>query len=137
MATIPGLDVYNQEVLACQQEAFTLALYLLGNDHAADDVVQRSVMAAYRCCRRSPDQPIRLTILREVIRLCDHHTGRPEDGLSSHLRRLSRRECRSLLLIDLLGLSYDQAAHVLRCKKHDLAQWLARARANLATSWSQ
>ena len=124
---LPDLEAYNQQVLACQHEAFTLAAHLLGNDRAADAVVERAFRHVYRDARRSTSSTIRLPVLREVVRLC----SRPPTGRRKALgpwRHLSQREQEALLLVDLLGLSYLQAADILDCSKEHLARWLAQAR---------
>lgn len=121
------LEAYNRQVLACQHEAFTLAAHLLGNDQAADTVVERAFRRVYRHTRRSTNSTIRLPVLREIIQLCSRSpTGRRKD--LGPWRHLSQREREALLLVDLLGLSYPQAADVLNCSKEHLARWLAQAR---------
>jgi len=70
-------------VLVCQDEAFTLAAYLLGDDRAADEAVTQAVTIACRHYRRLPDHPIRLTALREVVRLRNHPTKSKRTGFSA------------------------------------------------------
>ncbi len=124
------LDTFNQQVLACQDQAFTLAAYLLGDDRIADEVVQRAVLQTYRQARMSAGMAVRDSILRHVLRLCDLQNARPK-ALPAGLARLPDRERRSLLLVDVLRLSYAEAAGVLGCSSASLAQWIADARQRL------
>jgi DNA-directed RNA polymerase specialized sigma24 family protein len=125
------LDSYNQQVLACQDEAFTLAAYLLGDDVAADDVLARAFLHVYQDPRRASQASIRLPVLREVIRLCSRTRLSSAGGL---LSKLTRRERQALLVVDLLGLTYDQATNVLACSRDHLVRHLAKAREKVAGS---
>lgn len=130
------LTDYNRHMLACQQEAFTLAAYLLADDEAADAAVQQACLRAYQRHRRSPDTPVRLLILREVVAACGRPTQQVGKPLGA-LLDLTSRERQSLLLVDLLGLSYAEAAEVLKCSRRQLTRRLAQARAALTRDQRQ
>ena len=42
-----SLDQFNQQVLACQDEAFTLAFSILGDEGLACEVVQKAFLQVY------------------------------------------------------------------------------------------
>jgi hypothetical protein len=123
------LNEFNRQVLACQNQAFTLACSLLGNEPAADAVVSDAVRALYA------QFPVKTSILpqllHEVLRRCERGARPKGAGVPVHLRRLPARECRALLLVDVLGLCYDEAAEVLGCSRQQLAAWLASGRQRL------
>ncbi|MGC9522046.1 MAG: hypothetical protein ACP5HG_09215 [Anaerolineae bacterium] len=134
MSTTGDLADHNRQVLACQEEAFTLAAYLLADDEAADAAVQQACLRAYQRHRRRPDTSVRLLIFREVISLCARPIGQGVGGPLGALLDLTSRERQSLLLVDLLGLSYADATEVLRCTQRQLTRWLASARSSLVQS---
>ncbi len=125
------LATYNSLVLACQDEAFTLAAYLLGDDRAADAAVQEAVARAYRRYLRAPEISVRLLILQQVLARCGRSTRVRDVGPVEGFRDLAPRERTTLLLVDVVGLSYDQAAEVLGCSRDQVARRLARARVRI------
>jgi DNA-directed RNA polymerase specialized sigma24 family protein len=124
---VSDLDRYNEQVLAHQNEAFTLAAYLSRDDREADRTVEQAFLSVFRQWTSSPGESIRLPVLREVVRLSSP-SQRNRNGRSDLLQRVSPRERRALLLVDVLGLSYDEAASVLGCSRSRLARLLAQAR---------
>jgi hypothetical protein len=123
------LNEFNRQVLACQNQAFTLAWYLLGSEPAADTVVSDAVRALY--ARFPVPTAILPQLLREVLRRCARGARRKDVGVPLHLRGLPAREYQALLLVDVLGLCYDEAAEVLRCSRNALTGWLAAGRQRL------
>ncbi len=126
------LATYNGLVLACQDEAFTLAAYLLGDDRAADAAVQEAVTGAFRRYLRAPESSVRLLILQQVLAGCRRSAGARGTGPVDGFHDLAPRERTTLLLVDVVGLSYDQAAEVLGCSRDQVARRLARARVRIA-----
>jgi DNA-directed RNA polymerase specialized sigma24 family protein len=123
------LDAYNQQVLACQDQVFTLALHLLGDEQAADAAVARAVRAVYTRARPRPS--VRIQLIAQVLRSCDRRLGHGDTSLPVYLRTLPEPERHALLLVDLLGLCYDEAAEVLGCSRPLLAGRLAAGRQRL------
>jgi DNA-directed RNA polymerase specialized sigma24 family protein len=134
---MPDLESFNRFVMACQDEAFTLATYLLADDRAADAAVQAACLRAYRRHRRLPGVPVRLLILQEVLAHCERPVRKPDKEPLEWLFDLPLRERQSLLLVDLLSLSYAQAAEVLGCPREQLARRLARARLRIGADARQ
>ena len=42
-----SLDRFNQQILACQDDAFILAVSILGNEAAACEMVQKIILRVY------------------------------------------------------------------------------------------
>ncbi len=126
------LNTYNGLVLACQDEAFTLAAYLLGDDRAADAAVQEAVVRAYRRYLRTPEASVRLLILQQVLACCGRSARARGAGPVEGFCDPAPRERTTLLLVDVLGLSYDEAAEVLGCSRDQVVRRLARARVRIA-----
>lgn len=62
------LESYNDIVLACQDEAYTLAFSILGNVELACKVVQEAFLRVYYTYTRGGDShKIVLSVLQEVI----------------------------------------------------------------------
>ncbi len=135
----------NQQVTACQDEAFTLAWYLSGDDQAAEAAVQAAVEAVFQN-HSQRKMPCRLAILGAVIdwfRQGSHlrWQGRqplPITGANdaytvlSNLRRLPEAERLALILVDILGLGYPEAAGLASLPVKTFGQRLAQARRSLA-----
>ncbi len=113
-----SLDAFNRQVLLLQDQAFSLAFCLLGDEPAASLVTQSAVKDAYAQYGGN-FQTLKIHILRAVLR-----RARP---LPPH-PPLSRRACCVLLLVDHLALTYEEAARVLRCSPAQIARRLALAR---------
>jgi DNA-directed RNA polymerase specialized sigma24 family protein len=132
------LQAYNALVLAYQDEAFTLARYLLDDDELASDAVQDACREAYwMSCNQHTS--VRSGILRRVVRCCLAQEGRmngaspksKQPGLD--LRRLPMDQRALIVLVDVLGLDYGEAAQVLCKSTPFVRQKLAQGRAMLAS----
>jgi hypothetical protein len=131
-ASIPLLPGHTQD------EAYTLAYYLLGNEARADEAVA-AVFSRRLPTGRGRAEDNRLEILRAIGLYCQAHGATPAWGIQpggdeiiSRLGRLNGSERAAAVLVDVLGLSYAQAARVLSCSQHRLGKLLAHARLNLA-----
>jgi RNA polymerase sigma-70 factor (ECF subfamily) len=119
---------------------------MVGADRA-DDVLQDSYLKAYRRLpKRFANEAHEATwVYRVVYRCCldelrrerrSKETSRPEihvvdrtpSGVADALRGLSPRDRAVLLLVDLLGFSYDEAAAILRVPRGTVASRLNAAR---------
>jgi DNA-directed RNA polymerase specialized sigma24 family protein len=124
-----SLRDFNDRVRECQDEAFALACYLLGDERAAADRVGAAFLAAYRAGPRD----FRLRVLRDVALNCaaaGDGVGRMT-GLPPALAALSLRLRLPVLLVDWMGLSYPEAAAVCSLSLGNFRQRLAEARAQL------
>lgn len=128
------LTLFNQQVLQCQDDAYTLAWYLLGDEGKAAAVTQAAVEGAYPCFA-SNHANCRLLILRQVILQCQEHklaaSSPVVPGLLPGLRFLAQTERMALALIDVLGLDYADAAYVVDRSRKEFMRLLAQARRRL------
>lgn len=125
------LSLFNQQVLQCQDDAYTLAWYLLDDETQAVEVMQSAVEAAYPCfASGKPD--CRRLILKCVVEQCQERKppARVSTGTALHrrLRALPEPERAALVLIDMLGLAYHEAACVIGRPLSEIGRLLARAR---------
>jgi DNA-directed RNA polymerase specialized sigma24 family protein len=132
-----SLDRFNQQVLACQEETFTLAFSLLGDEALACEVLQEIILRVYSGWR-DDDSNIVVKVLHGVIGMC--RQSKPSKAytgveLIPGWNQLERSEQEALLLIDLLGKSYPETALVLNCSEHDLGVTVADGRCKLTRSF--
>ncbi len=126
-----SLDQYNQQVLACQDNAYTLAWYLLEDESEVEAVVQKAVEIAFHN-NSSSGMNCYLSILKQVAKQCQFkkpsacHSA--ESDIRFHFQRLSRAERLALVLIDILQLEPTNAALVMGSPIHVTRRLLANAR---------
>lgn len=126
-----SLAAFNRQVLEWQEAAYTLAYYLTGSETQAEEMVQDAVLQAYQKTGADPTGA-RTALLQAVIGACRrlhgaaHANGR--DGLAGLLNHLSPERRCAVLLVDVLGLSYEEAARVLSSSPARVAEWLAQGR---------
>ena len=122
---------FNQQVLRYQDDAYTLACFLVGNEKEAEQVTQEAVAAAFRLC---PQQGggCRLLLLRQVCRLCRARrpAGQIFSGLPGQLNSfgIAIHERMVLILVDVLELSYRETAAVLSLPVKNVGRLLSIAR---------
>ena len=130
-------DSYNYIVLACQDEAYTLAFSILGNVELACRVVQEAFLRMYYTYTRGGDNYIIvLGVLHEVIFACRqvNASGSREAGYEiPGWAQLECHEQETLLLIDTLGKTYHDAAFILKCSECDVARLVACGRFKFTT----
>ena len=129
-ARMPALDEYNTRVLACQEDAFTLASYALGDEAQAAQVVQAAVRQAYWCFDGSEGR-CREQILSAIAEGCRRSTAR---GLVTQgiLAALPVEERLAVILVDVLAMNYRQAAEILRRPAAQFARLLAQGRCKVS-----
>ena len=131
------LEAFNGLVLACQDEVFTLAYSILGDEGLACEVVQAVFLRVYT--RRGDGvHPIPVKVLQEVFRMC--RQSKPTKAyagveLIPGWHQLECAEQEALLLVDLLGKSYQQSALVLDKSEHEIAATVALGRYKLTRSF--
>ena len=130
---MPALDEYNTRVLACQEDAFTLACYALGDEAQAAQVVQAAVRQAYWCFDGSEGR-CREQILSAIAEGCRRSTAR---GLVTQgiLAALPVEERLAVILVDVLAMNYRQAAEILRRPAAQFARLLAQGRCKVSSEF--
>lgn len=133
---------FNSLALQTQDEAYTLAYYLLGNERHAERATQAAFEQLHLHARLELNH-FRLEVLRRVVDGC-RRIGQimPNRGvLRSTLRMvasqdetiqrlvpLNEGERIVVVLVDILSLSYEEAAQVLGSSKKEVGRTLAQAR---------
>ena len=131
------LSLFNQQVLICQDEAYTLAWYLLGDGIEAEKATQAAVAAAFQYF--SPQKGnCRALILRQVFRLCQRKAP-PQETLPIPEISVTFNDCerQTLVLVEILNLSYSEAASVLDCPPQEISRLIAQARRKLIQAGSE
>jgi DNA-directed RNA polymerase specialized sigma24 family protein len=126
------LQAYNYMVRQNQDEAFSLAYDLLGEEDSAVAIVQQAFINGFTA-QKDAHLPFRLRALRWVVRACldRNQTLLGPSQLDPRLARLSNEEKVVLVLVDRLGLDYSQAAGVTGISVANIQKILAMARFNL------
>lgn len=136
--TSPG--PYNRLVIAHQDSLFSLAYWLLGEETAASEAVEAALLKAYRQVDRLRT-PVQIWLYRYIIQACQEmfrltkKTENPpeneEVSLHSRLGRLPSDLRLAAVLVDVMGLDYNQAAAALNTSRRVVARRVARARKTL------
>ena len=133
IASQSDLEAFNRLVLACQDEAFTLAFSILGDEDLACEVVQAVFLRVYTR-RGDGGHPISVQVLQGVIRMCRRaKPSKADAGVELipdwHLLEYSEQE--ALLLVDWLGKTYHDTALILNNSERDVARNIAFGRCKL------
>jgi DNA-directed RNA polymerase specialized sigma24 family protein len=141
------LTSFNTLALRYQDEVFTLAYYLLGDEASAAKAAQTAFEAVFRRIGKMQKDSFRFEVLRSVLEKCRQAKGmylarkpsltehRKTDFQTTVFRRLMhlpREECETAVLVDILGLSYEEAGRVLGCSTKEIGHLVALARFNLS-----
>lgn len=129
------LSHFNTLAIQYQDDVYTLAYYLLGDEDQASEATQAAFLQVYRRVGVRPDQ-VRLSALRWVLLQAQQQrrvgenqlNGSTQDPLLRQLASLKEDEASVLILVDMLGLNYDEAAQVLGCSKKQVGKLLTHAR---------
>ncbi len=142
-AGIPNRDLeeFNSRVLASQDQAYTLACYLFGDDRLAGEATQSAVMDLYLDRPGLPNLSFSVELFRRLVKRWRRDAGSmrrsaipltgnetEEDSLSRLLGMLSPGCQLAVVLVDCLGLGYPDAAYVSELKVSELQTCLARSR---------
>jgi DNA-directed RNA polymerase specialized sigma24 family protein len=123
---------YNHLVMQNQDEVFTLAVNLLGDENQASEVVQASFIEAFKSARKDPEK-FRRDILSLVIRNCQKKTRvlPGPKNLGCYLSQLCNEEKIMLILVDSLELNYTEAAAIMQKSLAAVGRTVAQARVSV------
>lgn len=139
------ITTFNTLAMQTQDDAYTLAYYLLGDERHAERATQAAYDALFRQARLQTDQ-FRFEVLRRVLdcsqrlmRLMPRrgiprtgaHKKAQTDSTFEKLTTLNHGERSVVVLVDVLGLDYEEAAQVLGSSRKQVSRLLAQARLNL------
>lgn len=123
--------------LQVQDEAYTYAYYLLGDETAAEAATQAAFAGVARKSVRHAEQ-FRQDVLRGVLKgiravaplvpSTGPASAGPREEITLALMRLPAVERSALVLVDVLGLNYDTAASVMGCSSKQITHLLAQGR---------
>lgn len=167
------LDAFNRLVLAYQQQAFNVALRMLGDEDGAEDATQQSFISVYEKIKTFRGGSFRAWVLRIVTNNCydelrrqkrkpttvlnpvttengeeieepewlaDSNSPSPEERYEQKELEAAIQGCISALpeefravvvLVDLQGMDYQEAARVVNSPLGTVRSRLARARLRL------
>lgn len=140
-----NVAAFNRLIDACQDEAYALAFRLLGDESSASQALQHAVSRAHNQMDRCRGE-FRLWFLRTVVESCRATEGtvlKPgrfgvtavpgvtAGDVQSLLNSLPLELRLSAVLVDILGLSYDQAALVAGVQVSSIRRSVALARYSL------
>ncbi|HQA29679.1 MAG TPA: hypothetical protein PLA02_10750 [Brevefilum fermentans] len=133
-----SLDQFNQQVLACQDEAFTLAFSILGDEGLACELVQTAILRVY-AHRGDDGNNIPVKILQGVILMGRQVRPARTRGTAEEIPGwdlLERCEQEALLLVDWLGKTYHDTALILNSSERDVARNIAFGRCKLTRGFT-
>ena len=131
---------FNTLALRFQDDAYTLAYYLLGDDALAARATQAAFARVFSILSRHTrvsEELFRLEVLRWVLKNCrpggqKQLRSAADDELINRLMALPIDDRSVVVLVDVLNLSYRVAALAVGCSEKELAKRLGRARLNLS-----
>lgn len=129
-----SLQDFNRLAAEYSDDVYTLAFALTGEEQAALEVSQQALAAAFLGLRSLEKASLRSWLLAKTIdasrRRGVHlaHLPGVTYGLQTRLENISE-QCRLvLLLVDVLGLSYQEASGAIGCSVEEVRRRLATAR---------
>jgi RNA polymerase sigma-70 factor (ECF subfamily) len=135
---------FGRLVAAQQEQIYSFSFRVLGDEQTALEAAQAGVSQAARHIKNFRGGPFQLWLLRWVVAACQAHRPKtaPEaadelaaqPGVQSSLCQLPFNLRLALILVDVLGLDYSEAATVLDAPREQVRLWLAQARARLITA---
>jgi DNA-directed RNA polymerase specialized sigma24 family protein len=133
------LESYNDIVVSCQDEAYTLAFSILRDVELACKVVQEAFRQVYYTYTRGGDShKIVSSVLQEVLFACRQVNASGSREAGNEIPGWAQLECyeqETLLLVDMLGKTYHETAFILKCSEYDVARLIACGRCKLATGF--
>jgi hypothetical protein len=125
------LSLFNQQIILYQDDAYTLAWYLLGDAPQAEAILLAAVQAAFAYF--SPNRmDCRLLIFKQVVGQYQRREPAPrasvEPGILRDLQFLHQHKRVVVVLVDILGLPYSEAAYLTNRPREQIGCLLAQAR---------
>jgi RNA polymerase sigma-70 factor (ECF subfamily) len=137
------LKAYNQLVLEHQEAAYNLACWMLLSEESAAEATQEAFLHAFRDLSRYREGSFRAWILQRVARACRMRTAGPAgagriNGSEVNLRlsALPSGPRLALVLVDWLGLDYNETAAVMDIPPESVRSSLTQARLSLLSTES-
>ncbi len=124
------LQAFNQLLADFQDEAYTLAYYLLCDGKSAEQVTQRAFVLAYSRLASFRKGSFRLWLLRQVAETC--RTYFPAWLRGDGLMSIPPDQRLAVILVDVLGLDYAEAAEALEGKQSQVRRQTAAGRVGLS-----
>lgn len=130
------LRAYNRLVSLYQDQIYSFAHYLFGNQMAASQAVQEAITLAYRRINHYRSGPFLFWLLHHLVRVFQsQHSCQPSDQLSSShefpLENLAPALRPVILLVDMCGLDYHQVSHITGKSLRRISSDIAQARSQL------
>jgi DNA-directed RNA polymerase specialized sigma24 family protein len=130
------ITTFNTLAMRFQDDAYTLAYYLLADETRAAQATEAAFVRLYRWPGLRTDQ-FRLQILRKVVASSRKAGGslsmsRQGEPLSVQMQRLNFEERAAAVLVDVLALSYEDTASAMDTTREQVARLLAQARIALS-----
>lgn len=125
------LSLFNQQVLQCQDDAYTLVGYLLGDEAEAEAVMQSAILTTFHCY--SPNRKdCRLLILKQVAKQClirkPAACSSAKPGIAYDIHLLTQQERVALVLIDILRFDYPETSFITGIPLGKIGPLLGNAR---------
>lgn len=133
------IQAYDRLVESCQDDAYSLAFRLLGEERAAQAAMQAAVESSYLKINNCRGE-FRLWFLKILVEVCRSFAltdaKKPSASfnrtdLQSMLNSLPSDQRLAAVLVDVLKLDYDQAARVAGIHPRQIRRSLALARYSL------
>ncbi|MEJ2708338.1 MAG: sigma factor-like helix-turn-helix DNA-binding protein [Anaerolineales bacterium] len=129
-----NLQAFNQALLDCQDQVYSLAYYLLAEEKQATAVLQSAIEEVYRE-GDGKTGILKRQLLSRVLSACRDRISKEEasvSGLQGLLSSLPLDLRVAVILVDLLALDYEETARVMRYRPGQVRRTLARARLSLS-----
>ena len=130
------LHAYNRLVSLYQDQIYSFAYYLFGNQMIASQAVQEAITLAYHRISHYRSGPFLFWLLHHLVRVFHvQHSSQPSDLLSSSrefpLESLAPDLRPVILLVDMCGLDYRQASRITGESPRRISSNIAQARRQL------
>lgn len=137
------IGAYNRLVSDHQDLVYNFAYYVLCDEKAAISATEQAFLKAFHKLDKYKDGPFRFWLLRNLIEICQSkikgepkysgHIKQPVDASIPFASLLPQLRM-ALVLIEMEGLNYEQAAELTGSSPHKIAQQLSKARQQLSLS---
>lgn len=133
-----SLDAYNHLIAAHQEVVYNTAYYVLGDEATAEQATQKAFLAAFYSLKAYTGNSYRLWLLKHLIQVCRsmikgaNNQAVPQKKQETPLNCLSVELRIPVVLVDLEGFNYQQAAQLTGVTPSRLARQLAQGRRQLS-----